>query len=75
MCICAVCVLCCAKFHSVLYCITVFFALLTRPYETYGGKEYPCLYPCPFVPVCPFVPEFSPGTFTDIKQTLIIHKS
>ena len=34
----------------------------------YGGKEYPCLCPCPFVPVCPFVPEFSPGTFTDIQS-------
>ena len=28
--------------------------------RTYGGEVRPCLCTCPFVPVCPFVPENQP---------------
>ena len=27
----------------------------------YGGKVRPCLCTCPFVPVCPFVPQNQPS--------------
>ena len=40
---------------------TTFDQILTmRRNRAYGGKVRPCLCTCPFVPVCPFVPENQP---------------
>ena len=52
-------------FNTFLYlviavCLASIAFLLVDMKKPYGGKVRPCLCTCPFVPVCPFVPENQP---------------